>query len=105
MLHDLEQICNEVTGVKPGRCVAFGVLNVDTGSTDIYIVAELQDAGEEDGVLLALRRALLQGADIAARDIRAVPDGWLVKSSSGKMSRARNAAKYRALLLEEAAGK
>ncbi len=40
---DLENLASDVPGVHPGRVVAFGIENEETGTEDVVIVAELDD--------------------------------------------------------------
>ena len=38
--HEIEALVSEISGVKPGRTVAFGVDNPLSGSLDLVVVAE-----------------------------------------------------------------
>jgi acyl-CoA synthetase (AMP-forming)/AMP-acid ligase II len=93
--HDLEAVVNETEGVKQGRCVAFSVYHAQLGSERIVVVAER--AGEEaldDHVAIQVNKALVRHFGIAAGDVSIVAPGWLIKTTSGKISRSENAAKY-----------
>ena len=97
MAHDLEAVANRVLGLKPGRNVALGVPNERLGSNDICFVAELDPEADEaarEAAGGALREALLNHADAPAADIQVVEPGWLVKTTSGKISREKNLQKY-----------
>ena len=48
-----------------------------------------------------IRRRVTQGSDVALRQVRIVPQGWLLKTSSGKIARGANREKY---LAEAGAG-
>jgi acyl-CoA synthetase (AMP-forming)/AMP-acid ligase II len=99
MAHDLEAVANRIAGLKPGRSVALGVFNERAGSNDICIVAERDpDAGaaDEAAIIAELREALLNSADAPTADIKVVEPGWLVKTTSGKISREKNLEKYQA---------
>ena len=81
--------------IKPGRSVAFGVENAVVGSLDLVVVAE----HAEDGLNLPeikrhIKDTLFQEIGIAIREAMVVPSGWLVKTTSGKISRESNKAKY-----------
>lgn len=99
---DLEALASEVPGVHPGRVVAFGVDNEETGTEDVVLVAEPEigesDLNEREAIAEAVRRRINTGSDISVRYVRIVERGWLLKTSSGKIARRSNREKY----LEEA---
>jgi len=99
---DLESLVSEVPGVHPGRAVAFGVFSEELGTEEVVMVAEME-AGEipesqlEDSAQRLsdeIRRRVTQGSDVALRQVRIVPQGWLLKTSSGKIARGANRDKY-----------
>jgi acyl-CoA synthetase (AMP-forming)/AMP-acid ligase II len=99
---DLEAEANEVPGLRPGRAVAFGVDDPGLGSEKIVMVCELaapEDPAARAAIEAALRKRILQ-YDVTLADVRLVDDRWLIKTSSGKIARADNRAKY----LRERAG-
>ncbi|OGQ00295.1 MAG: hypothetical protein A2Z40_03560 [Deltaproteobacteria bacterium RBG_19FT_COMBO_60_16] len=88
---DVEDAVNEVKGVIPGRAVAFGVDDPDTGTEKVCVVAETEEADE--GRLKAIRRAIGEAGiriNVTIAGVYLVPPRWLVKSSSGKLSRKLN---------------
>ena len=93
---DLERLAGEVSGVHPGRVVAFGVDNESTGTEEVVVVAEVEDddplhcqkIGDE------IRKQVTRGSDIVLRYVQVVGRGWLIKTSSGKIARAANREKY-----------
>ncbi|MCP5149644.1 MAG: AMP-binding protein [Chromatiales bacterium] len=93
--HEIEQIANQVEGIKAGRGVALGIFNPDVGSEEVYLVQEVSDL--DSGSARALRRAVRQRVEdalaLALRDVVLVQPGWLVKTTSGKISREANHAK------------
>jgi acyl-CoA synthetase (AMP-forming)/AMP-acid ligase II len=95
---DLENLAGEIPGVHPGRVVAFGVDNEETGTEDVVIVAELDGvaAGEQDRFKIAeeIRKQVNSSSDIVLRYVRVVDHGWLLKTSSGKIARRANCEKY-----------
>ncbi len=93
---DIEDVMNGVAGVRQGRAVAFGVDSAQTGSEELIVVAEY-DTGA--GVTSAqtrmeVSRAVSDQFLIKPRDVRIVEERWLVKSTSGKLSRDENRRKY-----------
>ena len=92
--HDLEALVNEVEGLKQGRSAVFGLFNENLGSEEAVIVAERAlESGDKD-LKRALKEKILDEADLVIRDAHVVGTGWLVKTSSGKVSREGNKAKY-----------
>jgi fatty-acyl-CoA synthase len=87
---DVEGVVNEVSGISPGRVVAFGVEDQDYGTETIAVVAEA--AGEFDEEKLAtieteIRQMVLAAVGIAPRYVLVAPQRWIVKSTAGKISR------------------
>ena len=76
--------------------VAFGVLEPRSGTEEVWVAAETEV--EDAGQLARLRDLLVRAAmtiDVSVARCVLVPPRWLIKSSSGKLSRALN--KERAL--------
>ncbi len=99
---DLESLASDVPGVHPGRVVAFGVFSEELGTEEVMMVAEME-AGEIPQIEMEetaqrlseeIRRRVTQGSDIALRQVRIVPQGWLLKTSSGKIARGANREKF-----------
>jgi len=91
---DLEAIANRTVGIHPGRAVAFGVLDERLGSEKVVIVAEAVDGANLEKVEQELRASMVRETEVTLGDLRFVPRGWVVKTSSGKHARADNRAKY-----------
>ncbi len=88
---DIEDAVNTVAGVIPGRVVAFGVENAEKGTEEVHVVAET-DIRDEKGrleLILAVQRAAME-VDVTISRVVLVPPRWLIKSSSGKLSRSAN---------------
>lgn len=103
---DLENLACKVTGVHPGRVVAFGIPNEATGTEDVIIIAEvdsrekeltnadLEDSPEIDRISDEIRMQVTRGSDITLRLVKLVKRGWLIKTSSGKIARSANRERY-----------
>ncbi|MBC7634943.1 MAG: AMP-binding protein [Acetobacteraceae bacterium] len=100
--HDAEAAASSVPGIKPGRTVAFGTYSSDTGSEQLIVIAE-SDADATEAIRLAdeVYRAVREETGIACRVVRIVVPGWLIKTTSGKMSRYDNQRKYDDILAGE----
>jgi len=94
--HDLEAVVNQIEGLKPGRCVAFGLFSENLGSEEVIVVAEhAQDTNANHSDLKqAIKEIVLDEADLVIRTAYIVGPDWLVKTSSGKISREENKTKY-----------
>lgn len=93
---DIETLVNEVPGVYPGRVSVFGVLNEKSGTEDVVVVAEAEMDDQQEWGPLAdrVRLAVNTGSDIVLRHVKIVERNWLIKTSSGKISRSANREKY-----------
>ena len=95
--NEVESAVANVHGVKAGRCVAVAVDDQRSGSQQLIIVAEQET---DDVNLLAearktIRARVFAAAGVPPHAIRFVPPGWLIKTTSGKVSRKENSAKYK----------
>jgi fatty-acyl-CoA synthase len=92
--HDIEALVSGVEGIKAGRVVAFGVYNHVSGSEDVVIVAETNDTENKQRMISTVRSAVAGGLGLAVSSVTLVPSRWLIKTTSGKVSRAQNREKY-----------
>ena len=83
-------------GIHAGRAVAFGVYDERTGTEDVVIVAESDLDSEDERVKLAdeVRKYVTSNSAVALRQVRIVPEKWIIKTSSGKAARKANKEKY-----------
>jgi acyl-CoA synthetase (AMP-forming)/AMP-acid ligase II len=95
---DLEAIANTTPGLVPGRSVAFGLFDQSLGSENVVMICELENSvtadEEKKAVEMDLRRRIVQRSEVALADVRLVGKRWLIKTSSGKISRSANREKY-----------
>jgi fatty-acyl-CoA synthase len=99
--HDLEAVAATVSGVKPGRCAAVAVYDDEAGSDRIELIAERDpataaSAATDAELRAALRQAIADRFPVTLARVHLVEPGWLVKTTSGKVSRADNLAKLHA---------
>ncbi|HEX4098022.1 MAG TPA: AMP-binding protein, partial [Caulobacteraceae bacterium] len=93
---DVEERAGSVPGVRPGRVAAFGLANPALGTEELIVVVErdpaaaLTDEAIRAGVIAQVSDAFL----VKPHDVRLIDGRWLVKTTSGKVSRTRNKAKY-----------
>jgi fatty-acyl-CoA synthase len=94
--NDLEYICNRVDGVKKGRCVVFGLFDPEVGTENLIVIAETEIPEGPDWAAIRknIKSELLNAFNIPPHDVRIVNPGWLIKSTSGKISRGENLQKY-----------
>jgi acyl-CoA synthetase (AMP-forming)/AMP-acid ligase II len=94
---DLETVANSVSGIKPGRAVAFGIDDKRTGSEKIVMVCELvSGVGKEDRANISreLRRRVFHELYVSISEVRFVERGWVVKTYNSRMVRSANRTKY-----------
>lgn len=95
--HEIEEALAGREGIRPGRVVAFGLYNERVGSEDLVILFEPQ--GEmELARLKALQNEIKEQvfsiSGVYPQIVRTVPQGWLVKTTSGKIGREANRQKF-----------
>ncbi len=94
--NDIEAVVNAVAGVKPGRTVVFGRFDETTASEEAVVLAETaaSDETERAELVRAIRSAVYGSLALQVRHVELHPIGTLVKTTSGKMSRADNARSF-----------
>jgi len=94
--HDLEFAINNATTVKPGRCVAVGPFSERLGSQALVVIAETIDENEDNRKTLRsnIRELIYTIFGVVAYDVRVTSPGWLIKTTSGKISREANLRLY-----------
>jgi acyl-CoA synthetase (AMP-forming)/AMP-acid ligase II len=93
---DVEAALGTIHGLKKGRAVVFGLDSDMTGSEELIVVAEQDGAAGVPAAELrsAVSRAVSEAFLVKPRDVRIVAERWLVKSTSGKISRDENRKRY-----------
>ncbi len=93
---DLESLISDVSGVHPGRVVAFGMFDESAGTEEVVIVAEVEtdDAEKRRQITEAIRLMVNKNTAVVLRHILLVEPKWILKTSSGKVARIANREKY-----------
>jgi acyl-CoA synthetase (AMP-forming)/AMP-acid ligase II len=96
--HEIESAVNACEGVKPGRAVAIGVFNDAIGSEEVTVIAEseVEDPVARRRISTAVKLLLDERMGLQVRSVEVVAPGWLIKTTSGKISRKENLVKYQA---------
>lgn len=94
LAQDIEATIGALPGVRPGRVVAFSLPDAQLGTERLVVIAEAAPDADRGTLALAIRSCIAQTFDTTISDLRIVPDRWLVKSTSGKLARKDNSAKY-----------
>ena len=94
--HQIEAILSSINGLKPGRNVAFGVSDENLGSDSLVVICEKSHDSKQDERIIKreIRTRLESEIGVIPRKIRIEKSGWLMKTSSGKISRKENKRKY-----------
>jgi acyl-CoA synthetase (AMP-forming)/AMP-acid ligase II len=96
--HEIEAIVNTVPSLIPGRNVAIGVDDARSDATSVVVLAECAANCDADLARREARRMILERLGLAIHSLVALSAGELVKTTSGKINRARN----KQLFLEQA---
>ncbi len=101
--HEIEYLVSRIPGVCPGRTVALGLFDPELGSQEVVVIAESDAPESRSNRAFAslIRSRVLAETGLMVRAVRIVPPGWLVKTSSGKISRTDNLGRYLALCHDE----
>lgn len=93
---DVEEIANNVPGVIPGRTAAIAVTDADLDTQALVVLCEahLPPGPERDNLAREVRNAIVDGLGVAPREVVVAEHMWLLKSTSGKISRALNRERY-----------
>jgi fatty-acyl-CoA synthase len=85
-----------VAGVKKGRVAAIGVFDEAAGSESIVVIAETPSVLPEErrDIARAVKNAILMEMGVYVGDVYPVNLGWIIKTTSGKVSREENKKKY-----------
>ena len=94
--HEVEHLVSSIPGVRAGRVAAFGVPDTVAGTQAAVVVAECDESqgGRAAALKRRIKEAVLSQCDLTLREAALVPPGWVVKTTSGKVSRLENRAKY-----------
>ena len=87
---DVEFVASEVAGAYSGRTVSFGIWDEEIGSEELYVIVERQKDVAPTPLKIAVQKAVLDEIGIVPKRVEVVEHMTLVKTSSGKISRARN---------------
>jgi acyl-CoA synthetase (AMP-forming)/AMP-acid ligase II len=92
---EIEEIVAAVAGIRPGRVFAFGAYSEAIGTHELVVVAETTGAETDKARIAKAVRSRLEGAlGFVPRKLAFVENGWIVKSTSGKINRGENSRKY-----------
>jgi acyl-CoA synthetase (AMP-forming)/AMP-acid ligase II len=93
--HDIEASLAGVQGIKGGRAVAIGVYDEKMGSEQLVVIAESNETSRpEHAIIGEINRAVLLETGVSCAAVHIVSPGWLIKTTSGKVSRYDNHKKY-----------
>lgn len=92
---DVEEAVNFVDGVKPGRAVAFSLFSERTQSEEGYVVVESELPQESwRDLKRKVKEMVFDRLELTLQTVHVVTPGWLIKTTSGKISRKENSNKY-----------
>jgi len=94
--HEIEALVDDLGHTKPGRCVAFTSWDERARNNNLIVVAETKDGigVDPDELVKHVTLSIVSTVNVQPRDVRLVAPGWLIKTTSGKISRSENSRKY-----------
>jgi acyl-CoA synthetase (AMP-forming)/AMP-acid ligase II len=89
--HELEDSLNNIDDIAPGRVLAYSAHSDVTGATELRVAAELassdNDGPRTTALAEAIRHRIFATTGVRPSGVDIVPKGFLIKSTSGKLSR------------------
>lgn len=93
--HDIEAAAGSVESIIPGRVVAIGIMNEAVGSEEAIILAETDAPAElHRDLRREVKRRVYGALELTPYRIELLARGTLVKTTSGKISRSENLARF-----------
>jgi len=94
--HEIEAAVTVLPGLKPGRTVAFAWFDPRVGSESLVLMAERDRANPraDDDLRREISKVLHSIFNVMPRAIELLDEGRLVKTTSGKISRKENLARF-----------
>ena len=95
--HQIEGLVSQIEEVKSGRVCAFGRFDVGVGSEALIVVCEMAEEmpiESQRQLKSEISRAIVSSIDVVPKQIHLVENGWLVKTTSGKVDRKKNQARF-----------
>jgi acyl-CoA synthetase (AMP-forming)/AMP-acid ligase II len=89
--HEIEAIAGRINGVRPGRAVAVGLRALAIDASVIAVLVECDAAADETALKRAVKEWIFDHLALALHSVTVVPRGTLIKTTSGKLDRSRNA--------------
>lgn len=102
---EIESLLSGIEGLKPGRNVAFARYNDEIGSNDLIVLCERTEELQEGEARLRIRKTIFDELGLHPAEVGLVEPGWLSKTTSGKISRTRNAERYALVRSEKSLGR
>ena len=92
--HEIEAVLGGIDGLKPGRSFAVGHFDERIGSETLVLICERSSNDADDDMVARIAETIVSVFEVTPRHVRLVPEGWLVKTTSGKISRHENLARF-----------
>jgi acyl-CoA synthetase (AMP-forming)/AMP-acid ligase II len=94
--HEIETLLNTVKGVKPGRAVSIGFFDSEVGSQALVVLAERDRTVDlsDRAIIRDIVGRLQSVFSVSPKTVKILAEGTLIKTSSGKINRRENFARY-----------
>lgn len=97
--HEVEALVQDIEGIKRGRVIALPFDDVRNGTQALTLVVEKDGTRPNSEIRIEIMNEIFSILQITVKSVHFVAPGWLVKTTSGKISRERNVEKLRNELL------
>ncbi len=103
--HEVEAVVGRIDGVKPGRSVAVAHFDARIGSESLVVISERQRSSVRPEAELRrdIMRLVYSTFEVTPWRVHIVEEGWLIKTTSGKISRSENLARLHGKQREQGA--
>jgi acyl-CoA synthetase (AMP-forming)/AMP-acid ligase II len=98
--HEIESIISDIPGVISGRCLAFSVYDIGKSGNGLGVIFEhdLADITDIKNIKKLISITISSSSSIDISELYEVERGFIVKSTSGKISRKSNITKLKSRL-------
>lgn len=92
---DIEWHAGQVSGVRQGNVVAFGIFDPKLGRERVVVAAEVRDPNVGQTIRDEITSRVFEALSLRVDEVIPLPPGSLPKTSSGKLQRAKTVEWYR----------
>ncbi|SFV15112.1 Acyl-CoA synthetase (AMP-forming)/AMP-acid ligase II [Methylobacterium sp. 174MFSha1.1] len=92
--HEIEDEINRINGLAPGRVLVASRYDSSSSTAELIVLAEPLEDCASDAIETEIRNLVFSLCSVSPRRVRLLPRGFLIKSTSGKISRSKSLEKF-----------